>query len=187
MWTASPRLTTTLSALALRPLAFRDAPRVIEYAGHPDIAATTLHIPHPYPPEDAETFIAATHDNMQAGRGFTFALDLDGALIGCIGLTIRPDDNLAELGYWVGVPYWGRGYTTVAARRMIAFSFEDLLLNKVFARCFVQNPASARVMQKAGMTYEGTLRQHARKAGAYYDLHCYGILRSEFASSDAER
>jgi RimJ/RimL family protein N-acetyltransferase len=180
MFYSSPRLKTAIDKLILRPLDFDDAPEILEYAGHADVAATTLHIPHPYPPEDAEIFVAATHDNMQNGRGFTFAMTRDDKLIGCIGLGIQPENNVGEMGYWLGKPYWGQGYTTEAARRMITFSFDELLLNKVFAQCFVHNTASARVMQKAGMTYEGTLRQHIRKAGTYHDLHCYGILRVDF-------
>lgn len=185
MFLSSPRLTTTIDTLVLRPLAFDDVPEILEYAGHPDVAATTLHIPHPYPPEDAEIFIAATQDNMQNGRGFTFAISKATKLIGCIAVGIQPDNNVGELGYWLGKPYWGQGYTTEAARRMIIFSFEELLLNKVFARCFTQNVASARVMQKVGMRHEGTLRQHIRKASTYYDLHCYGILRADFEAHDA--
>lgn len=186
MFLSSPRLTTTIETLTLRPLAFTDAPQILEYAGSRDVAATTLHIPHPYPPEDADIFIAATQDNMQNGRGFTFAITRDDMLIGCIAVGIQPDNNLGELGYWLGKPYWGMGYTTEAARRMIAFSFDELLLNRVFARCFTHNPASARVMEKAGMRYEGTLRQHVRKAGTYYDLHCYGILLADYDARKAE-
>lgn len=172
------RLTT--ARLTLRPLEFTDVPAICKYAGDPAIAATTLNIPHPYPAESADIFIASTHDSMKNGSAYTFAITLANQLIGCIGLTIQPMYNWAELGYWLGKPFWNQGYTSEAAQRIVGFALDDLSLNKVFARCFSHNTASAKVMQKVGMTYEGTLRQHARKDGVYYDLHCYGILRSEY-------
>lgn len=104
----------------------------------------------------------------------------DGALLGVISLTgLHPVHRRAELGYWVGVPYWGKGYATEAARLIIGLGFREGL-NSIFARFFTQNPASGRVMQKAGMRYEGTLRQHVCKNGEFLDLAYYSILRSEW-------
>jgi RimJ/RimL family protein N-acetyltransferase len=87
------------------------------------------------------------------------------------------------MGYWLGVPHWNQGYMTEAARRVIQFGFEQQDLHRMVACHFTINPASGRVMVKAGMTYEGILRQHVRKAEQFFDLACYGILRSEFSAS----
>ena len=83
------------------------------------------------------------------------------------------------MGYWIGVPYWNKGYCSEAAKALIGYGFDELGLNRVFAEHMVRNPASGRVMEKAGMTYEGTLRQHVKKWDRYEDLKVYGILRTE--------
>jgi RimJ/RimL family protein N-acetyltransferase len=77
------------------------------------------------------------------------------------------------------VPYWGRGYATEAALAVIAFGFEELGLNRIYAQHMASNPASGRVMQKAGMRHEGTLRQHVTKFGIVDDIAIYGILASD--------
>lgn len=86
----------------------------------------------------------------------------------------------AEIGYWIGRPYWGQGYATESARAILAFAFNDLGLNKVFAKFFMSNPASGKVMQKIAMTHEGTLRQEVCKWGEFLDVGVYSILRSEY-------
>ncbi|MFC0271160.1 GNAT family N-acetyltransferase [Metabacillus herbersteinensis] len=80
----------------------------------------------------------------------------------------------------MGVEYWGKGYTTEAARRIICYGFQHLQLNKIFAATMSHNPASSRVMKKVDMTYEGTAREHVKKWGNYVDLDFYTILRSEW-------
>jgi [ribosomal protein S5]-alanine N-acetyltransferase len=87
----------------------------------------------------------------------------------------------AEMGYWIGRPYWGRGYCTEAARELLRYGFENLGLARIFACHFKENEASGRVMRKLGMTREGDLRHHVIKWGVPQDLVLYGILRSEFA------
>jgi RimJ/RimL family protein N-acetyltransferase len=89
----------------------------------------------------------------------------------------------AELGYWVGKSYWNHGYCTEAARAVVRFAFEDLGLRRVFAQRYRRNPASGRVMQKAGMRHEGTLRQHAVKWDVVDDIEVYGVLHEEWRDS----
>ena len=101
------------------------------------------------------------------------------ALCGAIGLAIRREHRCAEMGYWIGVPYWGRGYCTEAAGAVLRYGFEVAGLNRIHAVHFGSNPASGRVMQKVGMIYEGRLRQHILKWGVYEDLDVYGILAHE--------
>jgi len=105
-------------------------------------------------------------------------------LIGAIGLTIDRELDKAELGYWVGKPFWGNGYATEAARLIVDYGFNQLHLNRICAKHFVRNPASGRVMQKIGMVHEGTARQDTIKWGAYEDLHLYGLLKSEWQPID---
>lgn len=164
--------------LILRPFELDEADRVRELAGDYDIAKTTLNIPYPYPEGAVLEWIRRMHEIANQGSQYSFAIvrKLDDELLGAISLGIVPEHKRAELGYWMGKPYWGQGYTTEAASRLLKFGFEDLDLNRVFAFAFSTNPASLRVMQKIGMTYEGTLVQHVLKWERYHDLVAYGIL-----------
>ena len=166
--------------LVLRPFTLADAPRVQELAGAREVALNTLMIPHPYPDGAAEEWIG-THEAKLAEGVMNFAID-DGALVGAIGLIVKRADDVAEIGYWIGVPYWGRGYATEAAAEVVRYGFEERGLNKIYAACFVRNPASGRVLQKLGMRREGTLRQQHKKWDEYVDVDFYGILRREFTS-----
>ena len=86
----------------------------------------------------------------------------------------------AELGYWIGVPYWGKGYATEAAKAVVRYGFEQIKLNRIFAHHFKPNPASGKVLRKIGMKYEGCMRQHVRKWDEFVDLELYAILREEW-------
>ena len=146
--------------LVLRPFVPGDAPRVQQLAGHPDIADTTLNIPHPYEDGMAESWIETHLPGFEAGLLATFAIVLrdDDDLIGAIGLTINRELRMADLGYWVGKPYWNRGYATEATRALITYGFESLGLNRIGAQHLTRNPASGRVLEKAGMRPEGMAR-----------------------------
>ena len=102
-------------------------------------------------------------------------------VIGCVSLRIKREDQRAELGYWLGRPYWGQGYCTEAVRAVLDFGFGQLGLNRIFACHFARNPASGRVMQKAGMSREGCLRRHAKKWDAFEDVEIYAVLRERLA------
>ena len=104
-------------------------------------------------------------------------------VIGCVSLRIKGEDQRAELGYWLGRPYWGHGYCTEAVRAVLDFGFGQLGLNRIFACHFARNPASGRVMQKAGLTHEGCLRRHAKKGDAFEDVEIYAVLRDRLAES----
>lgn len=189
-----PRLYTP--RLCLRALTARDAPRLSELAGDRLIAATTSRIPHPYPDGHAEQWISTLAPAAAEGKDFVFGITLAGTrtpgrehdptdtghLIGNIGLHIAPaaQNARAEIGYWVGVPYWGKGFATEAAHAVLDFAFSRKELRRVAARHFANNPASGRVMKKLGMSYEGLLRQHECKWGEFLDVVCYGILATEW-------
>jgi RimJ/RimL family protein N-acetyltransferase len=145
------------------------------------IASTTLNIPYPYEEGMAEAWIAAQESAWELGEAATFAItEATEGFVGVIGLSIEPNHWRAEAGYWVGLPYWGRGYATEALAAIIAFGFRQLDLNRIHATHFTRNPASGRVMIKAGMRFEGCLRQHFLKWGQFEDVASYSILRSEY-------
>jgi [ribosomal protein S5]-alanine N-acetyltransferase len=170
-----PRIET--ERLLLRPFELADAPDVQRLAGDRAVAAGTLTIPHPYPDGAAEAWIAS-HEGRDAAP---FAIERrdDEALLGAVGLDVEPDHSRAELGYWIGKPYWGNGYATEAARAVVRYAFESLHLHRVYAHHFVGNPASGRVLQKIGMAYEGRRRQHTVKWGTRLDSESYAILRDD--------
>ena len=167
--------------LRLRPFTLADAPDVARLAGDALVAETTLNIPHPYPPGAAEAWIGAHRAEWERGTALNLALERrdDGALVGAIGLGVEREHARAEIGYWIGVPYWGSGYATEATRALIAYAFDELGLNRVYAYHVTGNPASGRVMQKAGMQLEGELREHLRKGDEFRDSRLYGIIRSD--------
>jgi ribosomal-protein-alanine N-acetyltransferase len=171
--------------LVLRPFELGDAPAVQRLAGDPAVAATTANIPHPYPDGAAEAFIQRTRADAERGLGYTFAVvgRDGGTLLACVGLRLDPPHRRAELGYWVGRPYWGRGIATEAAAAVLRFGFREVGLNRIFATALVRNPASARVMQKVGMRLEGTLRQHVVKDGVPEDLVLYGLTQGEYGGA----
>lgn len=168
--------------LILRPFAPDDAPDVQRLAGAPEIASTTLNIPHPYEDGMAEAWIATHRKMFETESGATWAITLKpvGDLAGAVSLRgIRPRFHRAELSYWVGRPFWNRGYCTEAVKVVIAFGFESFGLSRVFATHLDRNPASGRVLEKAGMRLEGRMRGHVIKDGFPENLVMYGILRGD--------
>lgn len=173
----------------LRPFAATDAPDLTRLAGARAIADTTAHIPHPYPAGEAERWIGTLALTFERGETLTLAMTerAGGGLVGATGLRLHPGDARAELGYWVGVPFWGRGYCTEAAAALVRLGFEGLGLHRIYAHHLTRNPASGRVMQKLGMTHEGTLRGHSQKWGVFEDLEIYGLLRDDWALAGGGR
>lgn len=171
--------------LRLRSLTRADAPAVQRLAGAPEVADTTLNIPHPYADGLAEQWIAGRAEVARSGAGLTWAIvdRSSDALFGAISLIIAQPHQHAELGYWIGLPFWGCGYITEAATAVLGHGFGALGLHRIHAHHFARNPASGRVMQKIGMVREGCLRQHIRKGDRFEDIVCYGILRQEWEAA----
>jgi ribosomal-protein-alanine N-acetyltransferase len=103
-----------------------------------------------------------------------------GALIGQVGLSRFFHPALASLGFGVRAEYWGRGYATEMAARMIAFGFDDLALHRISADAAIENEASIRVLKKIGMTYEGTARDCIWAQGRWWTESKYAILAGEY-------
>ena len=175
------RPTLRTGRLVLRPFTLADAPDVQRLAGAYEVALNTLAIPHPYPDGLAEQWIARHQADWDEDKLVHVAID-DGQLAGAMVLVLQ-SDRLAEIGYWIGVPFWGRGYASEAGREVMRYGFEELGLHRIFAGAFARNTASTRVLQKIGMTYEGTLRQHVKKWDEYVDVAHYGALREAWLSS----
>ena len=171
----------------LRQLQISDAARIQELAGERAVAETTSSIPHPYPDGAAEAWIGARSDCWRSGQEVVFANcpAATGHLLGCVGLILNTRDCRAELGYWVGRPYWGLGHGRAAAAEMVAYGFDVLGLARIHAKVIPSNLASGRICRALGMRHEGRLRQDFIRWGQSFDLDLYGILRAEFLASAA--
>lgn len=134
--------------LKLRAPCLRDVSDIARFAGDLRIAENTVRVPHPYTSADAQEFVATVnrHDTST-----TFVITLDDSLIGVCGLDRR--GGVDEIGYWLGAPYWGRGYTTEAVRAVIDHAFGELRYESLEAGARVNNPASRRVLEKCGFQW----------------------------------
>jgi RimJ/RimL family protein N-acetyltransferase len=139
--------------LLLRAPAPGDARAIAELAGDYEVASMTGTIPHPYTEDMAVDWI----ESLQAGEeGVAFAIDLGGGLIGCVGYRATEEDH-AEMGYWIGKPYWGQGYATEAARALVRYAFDKERFDYLTCGHFKENPASARVIAKLGFEPSGEI------------------------------
>ena len=172
------------SRLILREWTASDVPELVPLIGAREVAETTLRIPHPYQEEHARKFIASLPNENELR--LAIRLRSDGRLVGGIGLHPQVEHQRAELGYWIGVSFWGNGYATEAARELVRYGFETLKLNRIFAGHFEGNPGSRAILLKLGMRYEGCARQSVVKWGKPMDVHIYAILREEYGDSTAQ-
>jgi [ribosomal protein S5]-alanine N-acetyltransferase len=177
----TPNLLT--DRLLLRPHILADVPQLARLAGAREVAATTLRIPHPYSVADAEAFIIDWQDAADERVAFAIVLRENSALLGGTGLRLEKEHQRAELGYWIGTPYWGKGYATEAARALLRYGFEVLNLHRIHASHFSNNTASGNILRKIGMKHEGRLRHHIVKWGQYLDLELYAMLESDLERS----
>lgn len=181
MRTAPPLLT---ERLLLRSFTLEDAADLQRLVGEFDVASTLTNMPHPYEDGMAEEWMQTCSEKFENDEALNFAITrrTDKQLIGGMGFRRDLKNENAELGYWIGKPYWNRGYATEAAKAVVAYGFEVLKLNRIHARRFKRNPASGRVLEKIGMQYEGCLRQHIKKWDNFEDLMTYGMLKSDYNS-----
>lgn len=133
--------------------------------------------PHPYRIEHADAWIAAAAAETPQ---MNLAIAREGALLGGVGLKPLADVHAgtAEIGYWLGEPYWGQGIVSRAVARMVEYAFDELLFVRLQAGVFAGNDASMRVLEKNGFVREGVLRKHVRKDGVIRDAVLYAKLRN---------
>jgi RimJ/RimL family protein N-acetyltransferase len=137
--------------LALRAPRLEDAKTIAALANDRRIAENVARIPHPYKKSDAESFISLAN---KAGGEAVFLITLrDETVIGACG--IATSEKTPELGYWLGVPYWGKGYATEALHAVIDYAFTDLAHKSLQAGARVTNPASRHVLEKCGFQWTG--------------------------------
>lgn len=167
--------------LILRKVTSNDVEAVFAYASDPE-ATRYVNWDRHRSIEDSKAFLEFALSKYESGGEPDWGIVYKGdhrfvGMCGFVGL--EAEHARAELGYVLSREYWGRGLMPEAVRALIIFGFDRMNLNRIEARCISENAASARVMQKAGMTYEGTLRQREFIKGAHRDIEVYSILRGE--------
>jgi RimJ/RimL family protein N-acetyltransferase len=163
----------------LRSWDFDDRESLVYHANNYNIARyMTDRFPFPYTLQDASSFI----EMASTGRPPNIlAIEVEGKAVGGIGLHMQPDiyRKNAEMGYWLGEPYWGKGIITNAIIEMTRYGFANWDINRIFARPFGTNKASQRVLEKAGFTLEGKFEKSLYKNNEYLDELIYAIRRKE--------
>ncbi len=166
-------------------MTLNDAEAVFAYASDPEVTRYVSWETH-RKIGDSESFLRSVVEGYERGEAAEWGIVYkgDGRFVGGCGVVRwELDHSRAELGYVLSREYWGRGLMPEAVRAMVSFGFGRIDLNRIEARCIAENTASARVMAKAGMLYEGTLRQREFIKGAYRDMKLYAILSSEYLRS----
>lgn len=165
--------------ITLRPWRLEDIPELSRQLNNIHIWNHVRDgLPFPYTEVDAEEFITGTLENH--GEPLDFSIRANGKLVGGIGIVPKEDVERvsAEIGYWIGEAYWGKGIATVAVRQLVDYAFQKLPYTRLYAGVFAFNPASMRVLEKAGFEQEGVFRRAIIKNGVITDFHQYGCVKS---------
>jgi len=167
----------TLKTCTLRSWEWRDRDSIVRHANNKKVSINLRdRFPYPYTARDARNWLDMVVDQKPETN---FAIDVGGEAVGGIGFTSQHDvgRRSAEIGYWLGEPFWGRGIATEALIAVTDYAFANFDLCRLFAHVFDWNGASARVLEKAGYAFEGRLRKSVTKDGQTIDQLMYAIIR----------
>ncbi len=172
--------------LVLREISLDDVDAIHAYAANPEVVQYMAWGPNSF--EQTRKFCAERVANRKDPNRASYELAINvkpgSVAVGAIGLRVKSVENReGELGYVLHPVYWGKGYMTEAARRMLEFGFDELKLHRISAFAEPANTASIRVMTRLGMTYEGTLRQNVRIKHGYRDSALHAILSDEWRAT----
>ncbi|NLL79653.1 MAG: GNAT family N-acetyltransferase [Clostridiales bacterium] len=170
-----------MKEFSLRPWKKEDAESLAKAANNPKVAAKLRNVfPNPYTFEDAEWYV---HDCMakEGKNQLTRAIIVDGKAVGSIGVFVKEDvyEKSAELGYWLSEDHWRQGIMSRAVIQICREAFQDFDIIRIFAEPFEDNAGSRGVLEKAGFTCEGTMRNGVYKNGRVHSYCMYSILREE--------
>lgn len=168
--------------LTLSQITWSDQPSLLVHLNQTDVIHRhTMTIPYPYTEADARQYLSdVQRHTVERDHRQSWAIrDASEELIGAIGFMHLRPGHRAEIGYWLAQPFWGRGIATRAVAELCAFGFAEHGLLRVYAHVFEMNPASARVLEKAGFVLEGRRPKHVFRDGVAFDDLLYGRLRPE--------
>lgn len=161
----------------LRPWHEDDLTHLVKYANNINISSKlTDKFPHPYTQDNAKWFIEFANSHTPR---HVMCIDIEGEACGGIGIHPQSDIQCmnAELGYWLGEPYWGRGIISAAIPQMINYGFANFNITRIFARPFGSNVASQKVLKKCGFTLEATFKETLFKNGNFEDELIFAIRK----------
>ncbi|MFA5051761.1 MAG: GNAT family protein [Patescibacteria group bacterium] len=163
----------------LRPYRKSDALSLARNINDPLIYRYTLHIPYPYRLSDATKWFKKIIPEYRKTRPtcIHFAIEMDGEVAGCVGLSNIEPRHKTEIGYWLARRYWGQGIVPEAVKLVTAFAFKKMKLRRVYAYTFVPNKQSARVLQKDGFKREGLLVEATKKDGKLRDEYIWAKVK----------
>jgi [ribosomal protein S5]-alanine N-acetyltransferase len=167
--------------LILRRMRLDDAEDLFAYGSDPEVTRTTTWPTH-LSIDDSRTFLTWVLEQYERGEHAGWGIEhrADGKFIGTVGYVMFSDAGyVGEIGYALARPYWGQGLTTEAAKAVIRFGFDYLGLHRIQATCHADNVGSYRVMEKAGMRFEGILRGSRYVKGRFDDVRMYALLRGD--------
>ena len=174
---ASPCVLET-ERLRLRRPTLADVKAIARLADDRRIAENTRRLPHPYSQDHAIEFVRATADD---NRGTVFLIENNFVPIGVAGVDWRQPDA-PELGYWLGVEHWGRGFGTEAARAVIDFTFEEFDVEHLMSGARVANPSSRNILEKCGFQWSGVELHRFEALGSSTPVDCFRLARSVWSS-----
>jgi [ribosomal protein S5]-alanine N-acetyltransferase len=168
--------TLTTNRLILRPFIFDDLARIVELLSEKAISETSPTIPYPYDERIAFEWMINQAAYCSTGQFYAFAVTLKNTkeLVGSVSVTIRPDKQ-AEIGFWIGKPYWKKGICSEAAARVIEYMFTELKLEAVYAECMHNNAASSNVLKNLRMEFEKTVTPHIYRINKDLELDRYVV------------
>ncbi|MDR1590641.1 MAG: GNAT family N-acetyltransferase [Puniceicoccales bacterium] len=167
--------------LTLQPIREEDLGAIINLLSDYETVWMLTYAPWPYTVQAAANWANHINNMCAAGVGCFWGIhDRKNVFIGTVGLSIFPEHEKAELHYWFGKEYWGQGYGTETARRIVRYAFEDLKLNRLEVNHMIRNIRSQRVIEKCGFKFEGMLRAYVKRFGQFEDVKFYSQLRGEF-------
>ena len=180
VFSSLPELET--ERLILRKAKFRDAAHIFQYARDPEVSRYVLWDTHETL-ADSRAYVRYLRRQYALGAPSSWVIVHRESMrtIGTIGyMSYDAENEVLEVGYSLAREFWNQGIMTEALKKVIAFSFETLAVNRLEAVHEIGNPASGRVLVKCGMKYEGVLRERVRKKGRYVDVAMYGIIRRDY-------
>ncbi len=169
------------SRLTLGQLEISDIPTITAYASNPNVSKMLRTMPYPYAEKDAIFWLNRSRTEFEKQTSYIFRIGLaTGEFIGGIGLHIKKAHQKAVIGYWIGEPFWGKGYMTEALGAVLEFGFETLNLNKIQAVYKLDNPQSGKVMAKNNMIQEAELVDDMYQNGQFHTLIQYRLTKREY-------
>jgi [ribosomal protein S5]-alanine N-acetyltransferase len=174
--------TVATERLLLRPFQMSDAKEVQTLANDIRVSESTANVPYPYTLGDAESWIGSHQSNFESRSSVVFAISLvsRGHIVGTVALNqISAFHRRANLGYWMGFPYWSKGFCTEAAKALIQYGNKEFEITRFDCSCLARNLGSARVMEKVGFKYEGRLVQYLNHKGKFEDILMHGLTLPE--------